>query len=756
MSSFFQHLFDTTGFPPRWHCGQWSEGHGWLHILSDLAIFGAYAAIPLALVYFTRRRKDAPFIPVFWLFAAFIISCGISHLIEATIFWHPWYRLSGLVKAITAVISWMTVIALIKVIPTALTLPGVAKVNRQLLDEIAEREKAEAALRASEERFRAAVGISSSLLWTNNAEGMMQGEQPGWENFTGQKQAEYQGHGWTKAVHPDDAQPTLAAWGRAVTDKKLFEFEHRLRRADGEWRLCSIRAVPVVGSDGAIREWVGVHTDITEGQRDEEALRQAHHRLEIVLGSITDGLAVLDKDWRYSYVSEQAARIIGIPQERLLGGCLWDLFPAAEGTKFHEGFHRAVNTGQKVEFEEYYPDPINKWLECHCYPSDEGLSIYFHDVTLRKQAEATLRQNEALFSTLIEQAPLGVYVVDAQFRMRQVNSLAEPAFGTIRPLIGRDFTEVLETQWGPKVGSEVASLFRHTLETGERYVSPPFIHSRVDLGVEQAYDWELQRVTLPDGRQGIVCYFIDVTERRRAETALLEAKEAAETANQSKDRFLAALSHELRTPLTPVLLVSGVHAKSKKLTEDLREDFEMIHRNVVLEAQLIDDLLDISRIQQGKMRFDFKLVDVHEAIARSLEMLRSEVEEKGIAVRQELHATSALIEADPTRLRQVLCNLLRNAVKFTPHGGTITLLTAREPGDLQISVIDTGAGIPAEDLQRIFEAFEQVEHQQKSEYRSLGLGLAISASIVAAHRGRIWAESPGRDQGATFHVRLPC
>ena len=209
------------------------------------------------------------------------------------------------------------------------------------------------------------------------------------------------------------------------------------------------------------------------------------------------------------------------------------------------------------------------------------------------------------------------------------------------------------------------------------------------------------------------------------------------------------------TPLTPVLLVSDMHATSGQLSEVLREDFAMIYRNIVLEAQLIDDLLDVSRIQQGKMRFDLKLVDLHGTIAQAIGMLRTEASEKGIVVRQELDATPATIEVDPARVLQVLCNLLRNAAKFTPCGGTITVRTARDQGALQISFADTGAGIAAEDLERIFQPFEQVEAAQKNEHRSLGLGLAISAAIVKGHRGRIWAESPGPGQGATFHVQLP-
>jgi PAS domain S-box-containing protein len=147
----------------------------------------------------------------------------------------------------------------------------------------------------------------------------------------------------------------------------------------------------------------------------------------------------------------------------------------------------------------------------------------------RKRAEATLRQNEGLFSTLIEQSPNGMYVVDAHFRMRQVNSRALPVFGAIHPLIGRDFSEVIQVLWGPEVGGRVVSIFRHTLETGERYVSPPFSERRHDLDVEQSYEWETQRVTLPDGQHGVVCYFTDVTERARVDEALRTSEERYRT-----------------------------------------------------------------------------------------------------------------------------------------------------------------------------------------------------------------------------------
>lgn len=152
MPEFWSKLFDTADFPARWQCGNWSAGLGWLHIVSDLAVFGAYVTIPAVLIFFMRKRGDLPFSGIFWLFGAFIFACGTTHLIEASIFWEPWYRFSGLAKLVTAIVSWLTVIALIPTIPKALALPALVTTNERLEYEVAEqRGEAERLQRTADE-----------------------------------------------------------------------------------------------------------------------------------------------------------------------------------------------------------------------------------------------------------------------------------------------------------------------------------------------------------------------------------------------------------------------------------------------------------------------------------------------------------------------------------------------------------------------------------------------------------------------------
>lgn len=242
-----------------------------------------------------------------------------------------------------------------------------------------------------------------------------------------------------------------------------------------------------------------------------------------------------------------------------------------------------------------------------------------------------------------------------------------------------------------------------------------------------------------------------------ARKALQEALARAEAANAAKDHFLAVLSHELRTPLAPVLTTAGALLEDRRLPDDVRESLEVIRRNAELEARLIDDLLDMTRIARGKMRLRFETVDVHDLVGHTVEICRSDVYRKNLTVVVDrLDAGARHVRADPARLQQVLWNLLKNAVKFTPAGGRVEVRTRDgEGGRIVVEVSDTGIGIDPRHLATIFDAFEQSGDDVTRRFGGLGLGLAISRAIVEAHAGELTARSDGPGKGATFRLTLP-
>jgi PAS domain S-box-containing protein len=248
-------------------------------------------------------------------------------------------------------------------------------------------------------------------------------------------------------------------------------------------------------------------------------------------------------------------------------------------------------------------------------------------------------------------------------------------------------------------------------------------------------------------------------EERRARAVLESARREAEAASQAKDRFLATLSHELRTPLTPVLAVVCGLQEDERLPEDVRGQLAMMRRNVELEARLIDDLLDLTRISRGKLPLHREVSDLKQVLDDSLQTVRADVLDKRLRLELDLTPEDHRVWADTPRLTQVFWNLFSNAVKFTPEEGLLTVRSWREQTSsgpqLAVAVTDTGIGIEPEVLSTIFDAFQQGEATITRRFGGLGLGLAISKAIIELHGGRLSAESAGKGQGATFAVRLP-
>ena len=246
-----------------------------------------------------------------------------------------------------------------------------------------------------------------------------------------------------------------------------------------------------------------------------------------------------------------------------------------------------------------------------------------------------------------------------------------------------------------------------------------------------------------------------MAEGRRAEAAIEQQKAVVEAANRTKDNFLAMLSHELRTPLTPVIAALDVLESVPSQSEDSKASLAMIRRNVELESQLIDDLLDLTRIAKDKLQLKFDQIDAHQAISNVAEICRMEANARRLRVYLNLRAGAHHVTADVTKFQQIIWNLLKNAIKFTNENGEITISSSNpSPQVLTIIVGDTGIGIEPEILERIFDPFEQGDRSFQRRFGGLGLGLAISKSLAQAHGGTLAVASEGRDRGSTFVLTM--
>jgi len=361
-------------------------------------------------------------------------------------------------------------------------------------------------------------------------------------------------------------------------------------------------------------------------------------------------------------------------------------------------------------------------------------------IVARTSADESLRK----LWRAVEQSPSSVIITDLNGAIEYVNpKFTEVSGYTLDEVRGRN-PHILKS--GETSPEEYRRLWE-TITAGGEWRGE--FHNKKKDG--QLY-WESASISpILDGR-GVITHFVavkeEITERKRLE-------EAARAAAESKDRFLAVLSHELRTPLTPVLMAVTAMLDNTKMCQSYRPTLEMIRDNVELEARLIDDLLDLSRLAKGKMDYRFETVDAHVVIRKALELCRAEISLKGHHLEQDLAATEHHVQADPARLEQVVWNLVMNALKYTPDSGRIAV-RSRVSGlsRLVIEVADNGVGINSADLPHIFDSFRRGWGASFSHSAGLGLGLAISREIIEAHEGTLTGFSDGLNKGAKFTLEM--
>jgi PAS domain S-box-containing protein len=376
-----------------------------------------------------------------------------------------------------------------------------------------------------------------------------------------------------------------------------------------------------------------------------------------------------------------------------------------------------------------------------------------HDEAEAQRAEAN-RQRDYFEVTL---ASIGdsVIVTDAEGCITFMNPIAETTTGwdlhaahgrparEIFRIYNEDTREVVESPVEKVIKSgAVVGLANHTILIARDGTELPIDDSGAPIRDESGKLY------------GVVLVFRDFSEHRRRQQELREARDAAETANRAKDKFLAMLSHELRTPLAPVLMTLNLWEASEQLPEMFGADVQVMKRNIELEARIIDDLLDLTRITRGLLSFSAETTDVHELIRHLASLSASEVHTKKLTLDLRLDATRHHLRTDPSRAQQVLWNVVRNAIKFTAHGGTITIASTNDAeNNISITVRDNGIGMSPITIEKLFLPFEQADRDYRNA--GLGLGLAISRALVDLLGGTISGRSEGLGKGSTFTLTFP-
>jgi PAS domain S-box-containing protein len=498
---------------------------------------------------------------------------------------------------------------------------------------------------------------------------------------------------------------------------------------------------------------VGALLELTQMRGENE------ERLQLALSSIQDQFFLLDAQWRFTLLNRRVLDTmydsLGLSEHELLGKVLFDLYPKMRNTIFEAELIATVQTRSPRRFE-FFTEPRSQWLEARFYPASSGVAVLLTDITERKRSQEAFRLSTEQFEMLLMAAPLGVYLIDADFRLREINPIARAAFGNIDGLIGRGFSEVMHILWQPAYADELVRQFQHTLATGEPLFKPELIEKRHDRDAFEYYEWQIHRIPLPDGRLGVVCYFRDIATQVRARMDLLDQQHRLEEADRQKDQFLAMLAHELRNPLAPIRNASELLTHLIPTDSEAQPAVGMMKRQVAQLTRLVDDLLDVSRITRGRIELKLAPVDMAQVINQALETVEPLFREKNHRITVvSTHLQALHVEGDFARLLQCIVNILTNASKYTDAGGEIRVQTRIDASTAVIEISDDGAGIAPELLPFVFDLFVQSERTLDRSEGGLGIGLSVVKGLIDMHQGEVIARSEGLGLGSTFTLRLP-
>ena len=560
---------------------------------------------------------------------------------------------------------------------------------------------------------------------------------------------------WFEFVHPEDRDRVTHAFIASVHAGSRFEGEFRSLGIDGsvKWLLCSGELIPT--AEPTQRRVVGLIQDITQRKQTELRLARERAILDAVLAAAPIGFALFDSDLRFLLINERLAEMNGLPATAHLGKTVREVVPDLE-EQARSVVDQVLASGQPMLGHEIQgttasaPDELRYWSESW-YPvanGEEGVigvAVTVEETTERKQREAALRRSEKRFREMADSAPAMLWVTDRD------NAL-----------------EFISKGWFEYTGQQEADAYREGLGWTVM-VHPedrePAIQAFIDAAAGRTvfkrhyrlhradgnYRWAIDsgRPRFDEDGQGLgyIGSVIDIHDQRTALDALREA-------DRRKDEFLATLAHELRNPLAPIrnalhlLTLAGGSLKTERI-------HEMLERQVGHMVRLVDDLMEASRISRGQLELRQEALDLRDVVRQAIETSRPLIDRSRHVIEVWLPDQPLPVIGDSVRLGQIFANLLNNAAKYTDEGGKIAVEMRRTDCAVDVTVRDSGIGLAAEQLPRLFEMFSQVDSSASRRHGGLGIGLASAKRLAEMHGGTIEAASDGLGRGSSFSVRLP-
>lgn len=579
------------------------------------------------------------------------------------------------------------------------------------------------ALQEREDCYRSLVLATSQVVWSTDAEGNVTAPLPLWSAYTGQTDAETQGQGWLVAVHADDRDRVAAAWQQALTTKQPYEVEYRLRRADGVYRTVVARGVPIVRSDGSLREWIGTCTDITERQQTETNLREAL----LILGEHQQQLRTLQR-----LTDSLNQRLMNLPNLlQTIVNAIHEAVPAAD---FSLIALKNTVTGL-LELAAVAGEQTDRLQPVQAFAPQEGLlgEAFDSDEPRCLPYTGSSVQQDTYLAPLTQTALASVCTV--AIHSAQAGKLGVLAIGNWETAhaFGLDNVQLLMAfSEQAAIALTNAKLIKDLEEREELLATQNRILASQNQQLEQ--------------------------QQRHIQQQNLKLREAA----QLKSKFLATMSHELRTPMNAIIGFSQILLRQNQLNSTHQSMVERILKNGKQLLSLVNEILDLSKMESGQVDLTLEVIDLPHLVHDAVEELRSPATEKHLALHVAIDLPNPTIINDGIRLRQILMNLLSNAIKFTEMGYVAVRVEEVGPGAdydtnssrILLTVKDSGIGIAESNLSQIFEEFHQVDQSLAKRFYGTGMGLAATNLLVKMMGGIITVESQ-LNQGSTFRVEIP-